>query len=170
MKESNSFEDAVKKTLIKESKKVKSTKITLKPKKKVKSNYVSEAMGYTGASTNISPISYSGGSGSMPPFSKANTNDRASSIDMRDIGKEESRVAKLNNKKPYPLETIIDFIASSGESLQNAKSLLKIALKKNNISLTDEQIRVLKVAQQAISTSLGNIVKAAKSIDSVNLN
>lgn len=167
MNECNSFEEAVKRVLVIEKKPY---KIPLKIKRKRACTYVSEAMGNTNVPGAITPASYAGGIKGIPPFSKASTDDNVSSIDMRDIGREESRVAKSTNRKPYPLETIIDFIASSGESLRNAQSMIQTSLKKNNVSLTQEQKKVLEDAQQNISTSLGNICKAAKSINTININ
>ena len=166
MNESNSFKDAVKRILVSERKKVKPIP---KPKRKHTSNYVSEAMGGKGMPGSITPASYAGGSTGMPPFSKATTDTSTGGVDMRDIGKDEDKKAKSTSRKPYPLETVIDFIAHSGEDLQNAQGMIEVSLRKNDVSLTEEQKKVLKDVQQTISSSLGNICKAAKSLNSINL-
>ena len=167
MKESNSFEAAVKKVLVTEKKVAKKPIV---PKKKRKSTYVSEAMAghSSGGSSMPANITQGGGSSGMPPFAKAN-GPRTASIDMRDIGKEEDRIAKSHGNKPYPLDTVLDFIANSGDLLQQAQQLVEIALRKNNVSLTSEQKKVLTKATSAISGGLGNINKSAKLLDSINL-
>lgn len=162
MKESNSFEDVVKKVLTTEKKRP--TK-AIKPKRKqCKINYVEEAIGGAAAGAN----STSAGTDGMGGFSKASSDGSTASIDMRDIGKEEDSKAKSHTNKPYPLETVLDFIAQSGEELQNAQDLIHTSLKKN-VSLSDEQKTRLKAAQQTISSSLGNIAKAAKVINSITI-
>jgi hypothetical protein len=162
---SNSFQDALKKVLVPEKKVAKPLPKLKKVKKR--SNYVSEAMNSSSSPTTTTATA--GGAAGMPPFSKYSTDANAGSVDMRDIGKQEDYKAKDNNKKPYPLETVLDFIAHSGEDLQNAHNLVIQALKINPM-ITDEQKKVLKDAQQAISSSLGNVDKSAKLINSIEIN
>lgn len=167
MKESNSFQDVLKQVLVPEK------KITPvpKPKRKKRSNYVSEAIhgGNTSSPTSVSVQGARlGGTQGMPPFSKYTADTTSGHIDMRDIGKAEDDKAKSNNRKPYPLETVLDYIAHSGEDLQNAQSMIELSLKKN-ISLSDSQKETLKKIKQTLSSSLGNIGKAAKFLNSINL-
>jgi len=164
MNESNSFQDVLRRVLVPEKKVVP----TPKPKRKVRSAYVSEAMG-TSSPTNVTASTQAGGAQGLPPFSKASADSRSSSIDMRDIGRDEDRKAKEHKGKPYPLDTIMDLIAHSGEDLTNAKTMIEISLSKNNVSLTPEQKNILKDAHQTIKSSLGNIGKAAKSINSITI-
>lgn len=171
MKESKSFEDALKRILVPEKKEVKKVPV---PKRKRKSTYVAEAMGGRGQAMpgNATPAKASsgtGGGGGIAPFAKANDNNGTASIDMRDIGKIEDVKAKDHTNKPYPLNMVMDLIANSGESLQNAQSILELALKKNNVSISKEQKKLLQGAHQALKSSLGNIVKAAQSIDVINI-
>jgi hypothetical protein len=166
MNESNSFKDAVKRVLTTEKKKPAPIP---KPKKKKTSSYVSEALNSNSMPDTITPSSYAGGVKGMPPFAKYTTNTEAGSVDMRDIGKAEDDKAKSVQRKPYPLEKVLNFIATSGESLQNAQSMIEISLRKNDVSLTPEQKKRLQDTQQTIKSSLGNISKAAKTINSINL-
>jgi len=161
MKESISFQDALKRVLVPEQKK----KVVPKPIRKKRSNYVSEAMGTSSPTT----TTQNGSGQGLPPFSKASADNKQAGIDMRDIGKEEDKLAKSHGKMPYPLETVLDFIAHSGEDLQNAQRMIETSLRKNDVSLTPEQKKVLKDAEQTIKSSLGNIGKAAKSINSIKL-
>ena len=161
MNESKSFQDALKRVLVPEQKK----KRIPKPIRKKRSNYVSEAMGTSSPTT----TTQTGGSQGLPPFSKASADSKQAGIDMRDIGKEEDKLAKNHGSRPYPLDTVLDFIAHSGEDLQNAQRMIETSLRKNDISLTPEQKKVLKDAEQNIKSSLGNIGKAAKSINTIKL-
>ena len=158
MKESNSFQDALKRVLIPEEQ----VKAIPKPKKKKTSNYVSEAMGTS------SPSSITQGGG-LQGFSSPGDEGGRTGIDLRDIGNEESKKAKAHGSKPYPLDTVLDHIAKSGESLQNAQSIIDISIRKNDVALTPEQKEVLKKVQKTIASSLGNISKAAMSVDSITL-
>ena len=170
MNESNSFKDAVKKVLTSEQKAKKP--LPKAKKRKVKKTYVEEAMGGIGGSkmspSAITPA-YTGGSKGLPPFSKASQDREANAIDMRDIGKEEDSKAKDHGNKPYPLDTVLDFVAQSGEFLQKAQSMIDSSLRKNNVTLKEEQKEILKATEQAIKSSLGNIEKAAKAINSIEL-
>jgi len=169
MKESTSFKDAVKRVLVSEDKKPKKLP---KAKKRCRSNYVAEAM-YKGAPGHVTPAaassSQSGGSKGMPPFAKASADGTTASVDMRDIGKQEDNKAKSHGAMPYPLDTVLDFIAHSGEDLVNALSMIDMSLRKNNVSLTSDQKELLKAAQQTLSSSKGNLSKAAKAINSIKL-
>ena len=165
--ESNSFKDAVRKVLTTEKKKVVSIPT---PKKKKRSSYVSEALNSNSMPNSITPASYAGGPKGMPPFAKYTTDTKKGSIDMLDIGREEDYKAKSTNRKPYPLETVLDFIASSGDALQNAQSIIETSLRKNDVSLTPVQKGLLKDIEQTIKSSLGNISKAAMAINTININ
>lgn len=170
MKESNSFEDVVKRVLVEKKKPAKEIKI----KKKQRSKYVSEAMagsrmGGTGMPSSVSKNTTAGGAKGMPPFAQATADRSATSIDMRDIGKEEDRIAKSHGTKPYPLNTTLDYIVDSGDSLFNAYKSIEIALNKNNVTLSKEQKEVLKQAKEAIDSSVGNIKKATFLINSISL-
>lgn len=172
MKESTSFKDVVKRVLVTEKPVVKTPLPT--PKKKHRSKYIEEAIGTYDSSNyspgNLTPASNKGGwATGMPPFSKYTTDKESGQVDMRDIGKAESIKAKDVQRAPYPLETVLDFIAHSGEDLNNAKGLIEVSLRKNDVSLTPEQKNVLKNIWQILSSSLGNIVKAAKSIGTIKL-
>jgi hypothetical protein len=160
MQESNSFKDALKRVLVPEEK---VAPVPTVKRKKAKKSYVAEAIG------TLSPTSttQNGAAQGLPPFSRASADHKHSGIDMRDIGKEEDKISKDHGKAPYPLETVLDFIAHSGEDLQNAQNLVDSALRKNNVSLTTEQQKVLRHALQAIKSSLGNIDKAASWITSI---
>lgn len=163
---SNSFEDVLKQVLVTEKKKVKpSPKIQ---RKKRKESFVSEALNSNTMPNTMTPAGYSGGPRGMPPFSKYTTDATPGSIDMRDIGKEDEEFAKSEQRKPYPLENILDFIISSGASLKNAETLINAALK-SNISMDDKNKKMLKDALQVLKSSYGNISKAARVIDSITL-
>ena len=161
MKESKSFQDALKRVLVPEQKK----KPVPKPIRKKRSNYVSEAMGTSSPTT----TTQNGAAQGLPPFSKASADNKQAGVDMRDIGNIESAKAKDHTNKPFPLNHVMDLIAHSGEDLQQAQSMLELTLKKNNVSVSDEQKKILQGAYQALKSSLGNIVKAAQSIDTVNI-
>jgi len=164
--ESNSFKDAVKRVLTTEKKKV---VFIPTPKKKKRSSYVSEALNSNSMPDTITPASYSGGPKGMPPFAKYTTDSKTGAIDMRDIGREEDFKAKAEGRKPYPLETVLDFIASSGEALQTAQAIIETSLRKNDVSLTPAQKKLLKEIEQTIKSSLGNISKAAMSINTITI-
>lgn len=168
MTQSNSFEDAVKRVLVTEKKKEKTIP---RPRRRVrKPSCISEALNSNSMPNSITPASYSGGPKGMPPFSKYTTDTERGSIDMRDIGRAEEEKARDHGIKPYPLDKVLDFIASSGEALKNAQSLIEMSLRKNGVSLSPEQKKMLQDAQQTVKSSLGNISRAAKSISSINLN
>jgi len=152
MLEKSTFQDFVKDVLVTE---VKVKKPSVTPKKKQRSSYVSEAMGE--------------GNDMPGAITKHSTDGVIGSVDMRDIGKQEDDKAKSTSTKPYPLSTVLDFIAQSGENLQNAQSMVEISLSKNNVTLSSAQKKVLKDVQQTIKSSLGNICKAAKAINSITL-
>ena len=89
------------------------------------------------------------------------------SIDMRDIGKQEDVLAKSGKNLPYPLDTVVDFIAKAGANLINAQGLIETSLRKNDVSLPKGQKKVLKDANQNIKSSLGNVERAAKAIKTI---
>jgi|GEM_PF-5886156 len=165
---SNSFEDVLKQVLVTEKKKV-SRPIPKPVRKQKKPCYVSEALNANSMPNTMTPAGYAGGPRGMPPFSKYTTDAHTGSIDMRDIGKMEDEFAKSSTNKPYPLNTVLDFIATSGEALKNAQSMLEMSMRKNDVTLTTEHKKMIKDAQQSIKSSLGNISRAAKWIDSINL-
>lgn len=166
MKESNSFEEALKRVLIPE--KAPQKPLPKATRKRRKSNYVSEAIGSSQSMPSIVSRSSDGGSNGMPPFSRYSSDMEGGQIDMRDIGKEENDKAKSVKAKPYPLETAIDHVSASGDNLQKAESLVYQTIK-NNPTLSKKNIEILKQVHQTIKSSLGNISKAAKVIDSITL-
>jgi hypothetical protein len=169
MTDRNSFQDFLKEVLVTEKKVVKKTPKAKKPVKKIKrTKYVSEALAGNSMPGSVSPAGNSGGSTGLPPFSKASTDHNIASVDMRDIGKDEENFAKSVKNVPYPLNGTLEFIAQSGQSLQNAQFKIESALKRNS-TLTPTQKEELREIQQTIKSSLGNISKAAKALSTITL-
>ena len=167
MSESKSFEDIVKRVLVPESKKP--AKPSPEPKKKERSEYVSEALNSNSMPDTMTPAGYAGGPKGMPPFSKYTTDAGNTSVDMLDIGNQEDKFAKSESGKPYPLNHVLDQIANSGEFIQNAESMLDMCLKKNNITLTKEQKKELTNTHNVLKSVIGNINKAAQVINNIKI-
>lgn len=165
---SNSFEDVLKKVLVTEKKKVERP-IPHPVRKKKKPTYVSEALNSNSMPNTMTPAGYAGGPRGMPPFSKYTTDAQTGSIDMRDIGKQDEDFAKSHKSRPYPLDTVLDYIANSGQALKSAQSMIETTLRKNDVTLKPEQVKVLEDALQSMRASYGNISRAAKAINSITL-
>lgn len=165
---SESFEDALKKVLVTE-KKQKEKPIPIPKRKRTKPSYVKEALNSNSMPDTMTPSGYSGGPRGMPPFSKYTTDSQAGSIDMRDIGKQDEEFAKSDKYKPkqYPFAGALELIVSSGQSLNSVSRTLEETLRKFSNTKSPETKELIKDALQAIKSSLGNISKAAKSIDSI---
>lgn len=164
---SESFEDVLKEVLVTEKKK--KPKPTPKVKRQRKrENYVSEALNSNSMPNTMTPAGYSGGPRGMPPFSKYTVDAPTGSIDMRDIGKQDEEFAKSEQRKPYPLETILDYVTQSGLALKNAESLIETALR-NDSTLTQKNKEDLKKSLQMIKSSFGNVSKSAKMLDGITI-
>ena len=141
-----------------------------KLKAMAKSKKLKEATERSVAVTQIGPSNYYNASDGLPPFARHSTSSNNAGIDMRDISKMDSDFMKsTSHKRPYPLDVVMDYIAKSGQYLQDVDELVKTTLDYNKISLKRAELDYLKKAKQCVKTSLGNINKAAKYINTIKV-
>lgn len=155
-KQSNNFEEVLKSVLISEEKKD-------KPQSKQRKKIVKEASGGAPGSLSVSR----GTRGNMPPFSAYSDDQMQNrgSIDMRDIDQAQEREAPP--RAPYPLETIIDHIGHSYQSLMHAEELIHGSFK--NPVLNEAQVRALKGIQDKIKSALGNIKASVDAVRKITI-
>ena len=154
--QSSNFEEVVKSVLVSEEKKDKQ----LKPNSK---NIVKEATG--GAPGNLSVSR--GSRGNMPPFS-AYSDDQLQNrgaVDMMDI--DSAQDSDAPSRAPYPLETVIDFISKSYQSLVSAEELIHGANK--NPVLSEIQLKALKSIQDKIKSAMGNIKASVDMVRKISI-
>ena len=74
---------------------------------------------------------------------------------------------KAPKHPPYPLETVVDHIVNSYESLSNVNMEIELVFK--NPVLTKAQTDKLRLEQQRVKTTLGNIKKIYTELQKITL-
>jgi hypothetical protein len=164
MKPINSFEEAVKRTLVSQPvntvSKKKKTKAITKRKQPVKEAYNSPGSVTTDTR------------GQMPPYSQYSDwmKMNIGGVDMRDIGKVEDDKSKSVQKLAYPLETTKDILGQSYLMLLNVANMIKQASSSHNPGLSDAKLKELKNLENIFKSVFGNMKKIEEIISQMTVN
>lgn len=172
----SSFEAAIKNLFLEETKKVEK-KTALKKKivnKKLNKKLNENMFGAGSQYSNSTPgsLSISGGANNnnnrsqMPPYS-AYTNlmtDPQTPIDMKDT--EDAASHQAPKRRPYPLETVQDHMASAYQDMTKVENLMGIAI--GNPSISKQQNSLLKDLVNNVKAILGNIKKTCFGLEKIS--